>query len=73
MLGRRVATRKYQLASWCGAAVVDDFEVTDLGTLTFSDEVPAQCDVFGTLLEADFFGKCDGRFAVLVNDLGRCW
>ena len=38
-------------------AAVDDFEVTDLGTLAFSDKVPAECDVFGTLPEAGFFGK----------------
>ena len=53
-----------------GEAAVDDFEVTDLGTLAFSDEVPAECDVFGTLPEAGFFGKFDGRFAVFVNDRG---
>ena len=46
-----------KISASIGAAAVDDFEVTDLGTLAFSDEVPAECDVFGTLPEAGFFGK----------------
>ena len=63
-----VSRRRENISEHLGAASVDNFEVIDLGTLAFGDEVSTESNVLGALPEAGLFRKCDSCFAVFVDD-----
>ena len=42
-------------------------KITDSTSLSFSDIMPAECDMFGPFAESIFFGKSDSGLAVFID------